>query len=40
MPEVLSHFFEILPWIVTPKKAEFFQVGSVRNLSRYFVHLD
>lgn len=32
--------FESWPWIVTPAKAEFFQVGSVRNLSRYFVHLD
>ncbi len=32
--------FETWPWIVTPPRAEFFQVGSVRNLSRYFVHLD
>ena len=32
--------FESWPWIVTPPRAEFFQVGSVRNLSRYFVHLD
>lgn len=39
-PKAGRAIFEILPWIVTPKKAEFFQVGSVRNLSRYFVHLD
>lgn len=32
--------FESWPWIVIPRKDEFFQVGSVRNLSRYFVHLD
>jgi len=32
--------FESWPWIVTPPKAEFFQVTSVRNLARYFVHLD
>ena len=32
--------FDSWEWIVTPGKAEFFQVGSVRNLSRYFVHLD
>lgn len=32
--------FESWPWIVIPHKSEFFQVGSVRNLSRYFLHLD
>lgn len=39
-PKSARSIFESWPWIVTPHKAEFFQVGSVRNLSRYFVHLD
>lgn len=39
-PKSARSIFESWPWIVTPAKAEFFQVGSVRNLSRYFVHLD
>lgn len=39
-PKSARSIFESWPWIVTPRKAEFFQVGSVRNLSRYFVHLD
>ena len=39
-PKAGRSIFESWPWIVTPHKAEFFQVGSVRNLSRYFVHLD
>lgn len=33
-------FFARFPWIVTPPKDFHFQVGSVRNLSRYFLHLD
>ena len=32
--------FRAWDWIVIPHKDEFFQVGSVRNLSRYFLHLD
>lgn len=39
-PKAGRSIFEVWPWIVIPHKAEFFQVGSVRNLSRYFVHLD
>lgn len=39
-PKSARAIFESWPWIVTPHKAEFFQVGSTRNLSRYFVHLD
>lgn len=39
-PKSARSIFESWPWIVTPHKAEFFQVGSVRNLSRYFMHLD
>ena len=39
-PKAGRSIFESWTWIVTPHKAEFFQVGSVRNLSRYFVHLD
>lgn len=39
-PKAGRNIFESYPWIVTPKKAEYFQVGSVRNLSRYFCHLD
>lgn len=39
-PKAGRSIFETWPWVVTPPKAEFFQVSSVRNLARYFVHLD
>ena len=39
-PKPAREIFARFEWIVTPKKAEFFMVGSMRNLSRYFVHLD
>lgn len=39
-PKAAREIFGRYPWIVTPPKDEFFQVGSVRNLSRYFLHLD
>ena len=32
--------FEQFPWIVTPPQDKYFMVGSIRNLSRYFLHLD
>lgn len=39
-PSTARGVFERYPWIVTPPADRYFMVGSVRNLSRYFLHLD
>lgn len=39
-PSAARSVFERFSWIVTPPKDQYFMVGSVRNLSRYFLHLD
>lgn len=39
-PKTARNIFADYPWIVTPKGNRYFQVGSIANLSRYFLHLD
>lgn len=39
-PRAAKEIFGRYPWIVIPPKDQWFMVGSIRNLARYFCHLD